>query len=326
MRLLSSSRCSPVITLTVAALFLVSSSPASAESIDDRWNSYLQQSPQRAVDMRNTLASRADSLVEGLSSSSSSIAASNFTLPADIDVVCSGGGFLDFYYMGVAQILSRLETKTKATRVHRYAGASAGGMTPFQWALSGENSTVDLHFAFGIIQEDWPETFGFLPTAAYYGDHLYRIMAPWMLKKAGMAGVSALDDKVFLALSCLDPLPKLVKVSNYTSLDQAEHAFMGTGTIAETYDGMLCSDGGAESGKKMTPLFQDKARPQLIVDLMETGFPISMVSQFNVTSGAALVKKGQDEMVAFLRTGASRANVITLCPPTANVDKNVCEQ
>ena len=28
------------------------------------------------------------------------------------------------------------------------------------------------------------------------------------------------------------------------------------GTYEETYDGMICSDGGAESGPKMMPLFQ----------------------------------------------------------------------
>ena len=31
---------------------------------------------------------------------------------------------------------------------------------------------------------------------------------------------------------------------------------MTTGTTFELYQGMACSDGGATSGKKMTPLFQ----------------------------------------------------------------------
>ena len=38
---------------------------------------------------------------------------------------------------------------------------------------------------------------------------------------------------------------------------------MGTGTFFEWYDGMPCSDGGAESGKDMTPLFEDALRPQV---------------------------------------------------------------
>ena len=77
------------------------------------------------------------------------------------------------------------------------------------------------------------------------------------------SSLSKLDGVDFLALTCLDPIfPKLVMVSNFTSPEQAEHAFIGTGTVAETYDGMLCSDGGSASGPKMTPLFQDGAQPQ----------------------------------------------------------------
>ena len=68
------------------------------------------------------------------------------------------------------------------------------------------------------------------------------------------ATLHKLDGKVFLALSCLDPLPKLVKVSEFVSTEQTEHAFMGTGTFVEWYDGMLCSDGGSMSGKSLSIL------------------------------------------------------------------------
>merc|ERR1711988_1191004 len=123
-------------------------------------------------------------------------------------------------------------------------------------------------------------------------------MAAWQSQKYA-GSLSSLDSKVYLALSCLDPLPKLVKVSNYTSPSQAEHAFMGTGTVAEWYDGMLCSDGGSMSGKKMTPLFQDHVRPQLIVDLMQSGGSTDMVVRFNTTEAVALCQKGQDEAIQF---------------------------
>ena len=56
-----------------------------------------------------------------------------------------------------------------------------------------------------------------------------------------------------------------MKVSNFTSPAQAASAFMGTGTYFEWYNGMPCSDGGAESGKDMTPLFEDALRPQVRV-------------------------------------------------------------
>ena len=79
-------------------------------------------------------------------------------------------------------------------------------------------------------------------------------------------------------------------ISNYTSInDQATHAFMSTGTFAEEYDGMLCSDGGSTSGPDMTLLFQDALRPQLIVNLMETGQPTTMAFQVNTTIYADLI-------------------------------------
>jgi len=90
---------------------------------------------------------------------------------------------------------------------------------------------------------------------------------------------------------------------------------------------MLCSDGGATSGPKMTPLFQDHARPQLIVDLMQCGFPISMAEgKYNLSQFVQLAERGQDEAATFLRGGSSRAGAITLCPADAKVSGNVCER
>merc|ERR1719335_1429042 len=122
------------------------------------------------------------------------------------------------------------------------------------------------------------------------------MMAAWQTKTFE-SSLSSLDGKIFLALSCLAPFPKLIKVSNFTDKnDQATHAFMATGTVYEKYDGMACSDGGAESGKKMTPLFQDGMRPQIIVDLMETGYPTAMVpAPVNMTQWVSLLERGQDE-------------------------------
>ena len=147
-----------------------------------------------------------------------------------------------------------------------------------------------------------------------------------MVQKYG-ASLKTLDGKIFLALSCLDPFPQLVIVSNYTSQGQAESAFMGTGTIYEWYDGMPCSDGGAESGPKMTPLFQDQARPQIIVDLMQTGAPSSMAFRYNVTEAVTLLKRGQDEAAEFLSTGtvARAAGAITVCAVGSDVKSNECK-
>ena len=76
---------------------------------------------------------------------------------------------------------------------------------------------------------------------------------------------------------------------------------------------MVCSDGGTMSGPDMTPLFQvrgwsvvfalgavvsnrsralaqDHARDQLVVNLMETGYPSTMVYHVNTTQYAELVR------------------------------------
>lgn len=101
-----------------------------------------------------------------------------------------------------------------------------------------------------------------------------------------------------------------------------------TGTYLEMYNGMVCSDGGTMSGSKMTPLFQDHQRPQLIVDLMQTGYPSDMVYRVNTTQYASLIRQGQDEAIEWLQTGADPRGVdaIALCPVDANVEKNLCEQ
>lgn len=163
-------------------------------------------------------------------------------------------------------------------------------------------------------------------------DHHWRLYAHQLTTAFWPELPSRLDGRVHVALSCLDPLPTLVMVSNYTTQEMAEHAFMATGTAAEVFDGMLCSDGGAMSGPDMTPLFQDGQRQQLIVNLMKAGAPyapgMAAGAAFNVTTYAALMRRGQDEAVQFLQTGAvSRDNkAITLCPVGANVKDNTCKQ
>merc|ERR1711988_819510 len=113
------------------------------------------------------------------------------------------------------------------------------------------------------------------------------------------------------------------------SPDQAASAFIGTGAISETYEGMSCSDGSSTSGDDMTPLFQDKQRQQLIINLMKVESTIKTgqmgLGKFTSTEYSDLVARGQDEAAEFLRTGAvaRNAKAITLCPLGADVKSNV---
>lgn len=301
-------------------IVLAAASVVSCASIDDVWEQWMKSPPVAAVTAAANLSRRADALVARL------------TMPlavnGDVDVVVSGGGDFDAYYMGIDMILSRAEASMGGgfTR-QRYAGASAGGMMPFEVYLKGQNLTLSTHIAYGMLEEQWPIHFSNVASAAALQDHHWRIMAAWQAAEYNTS-LSKLDGRIFLALSCLDPLPKLVKVSNFTSIDQATRAFMATGTYEENYDGMICSDGGAESGKNMTPLFQDKLRPQLIVNLMQTGFPDKMgLGKFNSTQYIELIRRGQDEAAEFLQKGTVQRSPesITLCPTSATVTSNVCE-
>lgn len=225
--------------------------------------------------------------------------------PPAVDVVVSGGGNWDAFYAGVHLVQMALYRRSQGAWLapQRWRGDSAGGMYPFELALKGTNLTIQHHLAYGWLEQQFADDYQNDLEAGYLQDHHWRLMAAWMVNKWA-AQLPTLDQRVFLALTCLvrlclcvirrrsnqwmtyitfnppppkDPLPKQVIVSNFTSQKQAASAFMATGTYVEIYDDMLCSDGGAESGPNMTPLFHDQKHPQLVVSLLHTGFPTEMV-------------------------------------------------
>lgn len=317
------------------------------KALDQEWLSYLNNPPSAVLKLTETLQARADSLVKTLLSENNNTI-SNF-LNGDIDVVCSGGGNLDAYYLGGMSILNRVavanaeqatlfegreeeittDNNDAPIKLHRYAGASAGSQMSFELKLKGETNTFHSHLSYGFLEDKYRKSdyWNYLSAAALQ-DHHWRLMIDWLLQKYNATYQSRLDNQVYMALSCLTPLPTLVVVSNYTSEKQAASAFIGTGTTVEWYNGHLCSDGGSMSGKKMTPLFQDNLRSQLIFDIMSTGFPSTMAFSFNTTQYTELIERGQDEMIEFLSKGVvSRNNqVITLCPRGSDVSKNVCNK
>lgn len=301
-----------MVSLRLALLLLVHG--AARGGLDEEWLGYLSSPPTAAVEAGKNLTLRADRIAEGLGK--------ELRITGDVDVVVSGGGNFDGYYMGIAMVMSRVS----GVRVHRYAGVSAGGMMPFEIELKGEKTTLLTHLAYGALTAEHPWHYASTITAAYLQDHHWRLMAAWQTNHFSDR-LSLLDGKVFLGTSCLHPiLPKLVMVSNFTAeKDQATHAFMATGTYLETYDGMICSDGGATSGPRMTPLFQDGLRPQVIVDLLRTGYPSSMVYRVDTKQYISLIMKGQDDAAHFLQAGSLAGGAISLCPLGATVDKNICD-
>lgn len=277
-----------------------------AQGAIDTFKQYLQNPPKEAVTAAATLEARATSLVNGLSPA--------HKLPAELDVVVSGGGNLDGYYMGVSMVLRRL----KGVTVKRYAGASAGGMMPFEEALMGQKWTLLLHLAFGVVQDKHYGSFG-------QQVDMWNIVAKQICAQIP-AQASKLNGKVFLALSCKKgwfSSSKQLMVSQYTNPSQAAAAYIGTGSFGLKYEGMSCSDGASTSGKNMTPLFHDKQRAQLIIDLMKTGTSISGLVYYSLKSYMKLIQKGQDDMIAFLKTGHKVAGV-SMCPKGEKTDTNIC--
>ncbi|GMH98738.1 hypothetical protein TrST_g13632 [Triparma strigata] len=254
--------------------------------IDTQWLRYLENSPDEVKVISADLASLADEKVGVVNQNS-------LAWPlANVDIVVSGGGNLDAFWMGASMVLSRVAS----VGVKRYAGRNI---------------------------RDYKDWFSNAASAAWYQDHHWRLMADWQTDKYS---VSSLDEKVVLGTTCLKPFPELVKISKFTK-ETAASAFMSTGTFFEMYDGWVCSDGGATSGKKMTPLFQDDVRPQVIVDLMSTGFPTSMVYDAELEQYVRLIKVGMDEMVKFLTTGVTERNdIISYCPTGSDVSENICLQ
>ena len=118
-------------------------------------------------------------------------------------------------------------------------------------------------------------------------------------------------------------------VHNYTDPKQAQSAFMSTGTVFEWYNGMPCTDGGGMSGKNMTPLFQDGVRPQMVVNLMKTGFPTSIVFKATLTQALPIYEAGMQMAARVFKCGADKkecwSDALSLCPKGSDTKTNICQ-
>jgi len=293
------------------------------EATDKQWMSWVTTRQYPSVNASTKLSERADDLLRSVTNIPDS------SRVGDVDIVVSGGGNLDGFFLGVQMILDRANrTFPGAIDAQRFAGASAGGMMPFELLLRGESEILQEHIAYGMMSTLFPSDYSNALYASSLQDHHWRLMSEWMCQTYNTTLGPTLNDRMFLALSCLDPLPKQVIVSQFTSVKQTQSAFMGTGTVFEWYDGMPCSDGGAMSGKEMTPLFRDARRPQIIVNLMRTGFPESLVFKYNASEAEALVRHGQDVALAMLQCGLSDAScgteALSYCDTGKATSSQVC--
>ena len=93
-------------------LSLIATSAAlSYQPIDDEWLSFLDTPPAEAASLADSLGAYAAALVDELLNSTTPLA-----LVGELDVVVSGGGFYDAYYLGVSMVRSRGSRDGRAAR------------------------------------------------------------------------------------------------------------------------------------------------------------------------------------------------------------------
>lgn len=316
-----------VFIIYLSSIFTSTLARADRAETDKQWMEWLQNPPTFSIELAKELQTRADDIVENITASS----INNASVIGDLDMVISGGGNLDGFYMGVHMILSRINASDGplSLSVRRWAGASAGGMMPFELLLRGETDILEEHISYAKMSEAFPDLYSNALSASALQDHHWRLMSQWMIDSRNVSDMAtALDDRMYLALSCLTPLPKQVLVSKYVDKKQIQSAFMATGTVFEWYDDLPCSDGGAMAGKDMTPLFRDNLHPQIVVNLMKTDFPESIVFKYNISQAKALVEAGQDAAAAFVRCGVSNAacstSALSFCKKGKATESQVC--
>lgn len=134
------------------------------ESTDVEWMAMLHTPPPNASSAFAQLAARADTIAAELDGATLTVA------PGEYDFVCSGGGNFDAFFFGVYQVFRRISLKHNIT-LKRWAGASAGGMAPFELLLKGETTTITEHLAYGMLMEQNPDCFPDSLVAALLQDH-----------------------------------------------------------------------------------------------------------------------------------------------------------
>ena len=168
-------------------LFLTCSVAAASDPIDKTWQQYLDTPPQKALNLTAALESRADATAAALLANLSATGMTLF-IQTPFDVVCSGGGDLDAYYIGIEQIFRRVKASngTSLLDVRRHAGASAGGWISFEnkqdYGIVTEGDT-DLFNQYGVI----PVNPAVCPNVNATGAQAF---ADWLLSDAGQTAIA----------------------------------------------------------------------------------------------------------------------------------------
>ena len=253
----------------------------------------VRQPPAAVVQERQRIQARAASLVEAMTSPA---------LPASLDCVVAGSGFLSLYFLGVHSVLTALQ-KAGRLAVERYAGASSGAQTPFEIVLAGEDATLDTYLAHGLTADEHVPNASLVRSALNADRHWHKL-GDWLIDSHADS-LHRLDGRVFVSVSMLSWTGlRNVIFSQYSTagVGFCKEAYYATGTLLTRCNGGWATDGGVTNNK---PLFSDRARPQLLVQPTKSGLPLTMAMRYSFAQAVAAIERGQDEAIAFFSGSSS---------------------
>jgi hypothetical protein len=246
--------------------------------------------------------------------------------PPEVDLVCSGGGFLVVYFLGLYLLLDALE-RCGQLRIRRLAGASSGGKAALLLRLAPGPQHVVAHY---LAQADLHARHGVGPSTI---DYHQRWIANWLVDtwvggdddEARWRGVLAdkLDGSAFVAVTVPFASPHGRLVGRYPTLDDVRQAFVATGTFLTKFDGQWASDGGLALPCNTRVAFPpivgatatDGDRAQLVVDLMHAQrFKLSLAWRLDPQFALDALEGGMDDLATMLAAASpAAANAVTKC-------------
>ena len=183
--------------------------------------------------------------------------------PKEIDILCSGGGSMAVYFVGVHYVLSALARRGMLS-LNRYAGASSGGKVILMTIAGGDDEAAQFYLACADSQE----AYGGVGPALV--DHQQRWAATslaerWWARNPKVGEL--LSGKAHVAVTTPFSSPRAKLYSDFETPEKVEEAFVATGTFLARCRGKWSCD-GAFSLPCNGPVFADGLRPQLVVDLL----------------------------------------------------------
>ena len=258
-------------------------------AVQESFVAAIRSPPPEVIAARRRLVERAEHLASKFEANAAAACGdAGANLPAELDVVVAGSGFLSNYFLGVYSIVSRLSTK-----LVRFSGASSGAQTAFQCLLTGEDEAIDSHLCYGHLHGRES-----IVRQMYTSDRCWKAVASDVVSRHAN-NLPALDGRMFVSVTQLRlPRPKNVLYSDFSaSPTLAAEVFYATGAPMCTCDGHWpCTDGGATLNE---PRFADGARPMLLVRPTKSGLPLRMAVGFDMEQGVRAIEAGQDAAAAF---------------------------